>query len=182
MKKKFGKTKAGGITNNNGLIMIVSIIAVTLFIGAAVQPAMAVSKSSNDPGITGVNEICIPCNDPEKVTQEDPKCETCVAAVFHAIKYMMNHTVTTWKNNKSGDWHFFWTVDASLLITQGLILGIEDSGFRIEIDYEDLFIFVDNMVDKLVDPSNYLFPVTIFLARLAAIPIGITVYLLKLCW
>ena len=181
MKKKFGKTKAGGITNN-GLIMIVSIIAVTLFIGTAVQPAIAVSKSSNDPGITGVDEVCIPCNDPEKVTKGDPKCDTCVAAVFHAIKYMMNHTITTWKNNKSGDWHFFWTVDASLLITQGLILGIEDSGFRIEIDYEDLFHFVDNMVDKLVDPANYLFPVTIFLARLAAIPIGITVYLLKLCW
>lgn len=182
MKERIGKTKAGGITNNNSIFMIISILAVTLFVGTAIQPAIARSTSNNDPKPTTIEEVCIPCNDAEKWIEGDPKCETCVAAVFHAVKYMMNHTITTWKNNKSGGWHFFWTVDASLLITQGLILGIEDSGFKIQIDYEDLFHFVDNMVDKLVDPTNYLFPVTIFLARLAAIPIGITVYLLKLCW
>jgi hypothetical protein len=176
MKKKFGRNKAGGITKKNSVIMIVSIIAVTLFIGIAIQPVIAAPLYSDE--AKEVEEECIPCKYEEEYTLGDAKCKTCVGAVFHSVRYMKDHVRTVLKGRGV---YFLWTVDASILIFEGIILGLQDSGFKFEIDYVDLFQYINNSVNKLVDPANYLFPVTKYLAILFAIPIGITVYLLRLC-
>lgn len=180
MGKKFGRNKAGHITSNETVTMIVSILAVTLFIGTAIQSVIAAPAaplSSGGAEVEEVEEECIPCK-AEELEQWDPKCKTCVGAVFHSVKYMKDHVKATMKDK---DVYFLWTVDVSIVIFEGLILGLEDSGFKIVINYEDLFQYINNSVNKLVNPTNYLFPVTKCLAILIAIPIGITVYLLTLC-
>lgn len=177
MGKKFGMNKAGHIPSKETVTMIVSILAVTLFIGTTMQPIIAAPAVPLSIGVAEVEEECIPCK-AEELAQRDSKCKTCVGAVFHSVKYMKDHVKATMKDKGV---YFLWTVDVSIVIFEGLILGLEDSGFKIVIDYEDLFQYINNSVNKLVNPTNYLFPVTKCLATLIAIPIGITVYLLTLC-
>ncbi|UCD13753.1 MAG: hypothetical protein JSW60_09395 [Thermoplasmatales archaeon] len=176
MKEVFGKNKAGGIQRNNGVKMIVSIIAVTLFIGAAMQAAIAGSISSIDHEPVAVEEECLPCKSigPKN---ENPKCETCVQAVFHAVKYMRGHVKTSLKDKGV---YFLRTVDVSILVVEGLVLGVKDSGFKIKIDYNDLNNTINSWVKKLVGPQ--LFFITRFMARLGAISIGIIWYLLSFCY
>lgn len=184
MNKKLGKNKAGGITLKNSVIMIVSIIAVTLFIGTAMQPVIAAPSSSDRAEAEKVEEECIPCKYEEQTTQEDVKCKTCVGAVFYAVRYMNGHvrnTLIERIENGSKVIYLLWTVELSRVFFRGLIRGLVDSGFKIEVDYIDLFQYINNSVNKLVDPTNYMFPVTKYLAIIVAIPIGITVYLLRLC-
>lgn len=176
MKKIFGKNKAGGIPGNNGVKMIVSIIAVALFIGAAMQAAIAGSTPGMDHEQVAVEEECLPCKCTEPGI-DDPKCETCVQAVFHAVKYMINHVITSLRGKGV---YFLWTADASILIFEGLVWGIMDSGFKIKIDYNDLNSTINFWVKKLVGPQ--LFFVTRFMARLGAISIGIAWYLLSFCY
>ncbi len=174
MKEVYGKYGAGSIPGNNGVKMIVSIMAVTLFIGMAMQAAIAVSIISIDTEPEAVEDECLACKS-ENPEVEKPKCETCVQAVFHAVKYMKDHV----KRNLPKDIYFLKTADASILIVEGLILGIKDSGFRIKIDYNDLNATVNFWVKKLVGPQ--LFFITRFMARFGAITIGITWYLLSFC-
>jgi len=176
MKKNNGKKEASYIGKNNTVIMIVSILAVTLFIGAAMQPVMAgeLPIKGNEPA--AVEEECLPCKSKEKINKEDTECKTCVEAVSHAVKYMVDHINKSLNGN---GWYLMWPVDASILIFEGIVLGFEDSGFKMEVDYDDLNDFINKTVEKYVGPQ--LFPVTKLLATLAAISIGITGYLLLLC-
>jgi hypothetical protein len=175
MKKVFGKYKAGGIPRSKGVKTIISIIAVTLFIGIAMQTALAAPIPTMEIEPPAVQEECVTCNfvGPE---DEEPKCETCVQAVFHAVKYMVGHVKTSLQGKGK---YFLKSADATILIFEGLFLGIKDSGFRIKIDYNDLNNTVDFWVTKLVGPQ--LFFITRFMARLGAISIGITWYLMSFC-
>ena len=175
MKKVFGEYKAGGIPGGNGVKMIVSIIAVALFIGIAMQTAIAGSIPTIDNEPVAVEEECITCNFIE-LGDEKPKCETCVQAVFHAVEYMVDHVKTSLQGKGV---YFLKTADATILIFEGLFLGIKDSGFRVKIDYNDLNDTIDFWVTKLVGPQ--LFFITRFMARLGAISIGITWYLMSFC-
>lgn len=184
MNKRFGRNKAGGITKKNSVIMIVSIMTVTLFIGTAIQPAIATPLTGDGAEIGEVEEECIPCKYEEERTQGDAKCKTCVGAVFYAVRYMNGHVMdkTKAKILEGGKLIYpLWTVDLSMLFSQGLIKGLLESGFRFEVDFVDLCQSINNTVNKLVDSANYFFPVISYLAILVVIPIGITVYLLRLC-
>ena len=174
MKEVYGKYRAGGIPGNNGVKMIVSLMAVTLFIGMAMQAAIADYTPSVDPELEAVEENCSECGFMGPV-YEKPKCETCVQAVFHAVEYMIGHV----KDNLPKKVYFLKTADASILIFNGLVIGLLDSGFRIKIDYDDLHDTINFWVKKLVGPQ--LFFITRFMARLGAISIGITFYLLSFC-
>ena len=174
MKEVYGKYRAGGIPGCNVLKMIVSIMAVTLFIGISMPAAIAGSIPNVDHESVPVEEECLECGFIEP-GNEKPNCETCVQAVFHAVKYMIGHV----KRNLPEEIYFLKTADASILIFNGLVLGIIDSGFRIEIDYNDLNNTINFWVKKLVGPQ--LFFITRFMARLGAISIGITFYLLSFC-
>jgi len=174
MEKKFGKNKAGGITNHNWVIMIVSLLVVSLFIGITIQPVMARSLPNNSE-VPTVEEECVPCEAAERAIG-DPKCETCVEAVFHAVKYMKDHVKNALKDKGA---YFLWTADATILIFQGLILGIKDSGFKIKIDYNELNNTINFWVSKLWGPQ--IFFITRFMAKLGAVSIGITWYLLSFC-
>ena len=176
MKKVFGEYKAGGIPRSNGVNMIVSILAVTLFIGMTMQSAIAApipTMEIEPPTVS--EEECVTCNlvGPE---DDEPKCETCAQAVFHAVKYMVDHVKTSLQGKGK---YFLKSADATILIFEGLFLGIKDSGFRVKIDYNDLNNTIDFWVTKLVGPQ--LFFITRFMARLGAISIGITWYLMSFC-
>jgi len=177
MKKKFGKKEAGGIALNSSVIMIVSIVAVTLFIGTAMQPVIAISDSTAS--LNAKKELAeeehLYC-DCVKQISEDTGCKTCVEAVFYAVNFMKDHVKDSFKDKGV---YFLWTADLALVIVEGLVLGIQDSGFKIKIDQNELKNTVNYWINKLYGPQ--MFFVTRFMARLGAIYIGITWYLLSFC-
>ena len=160
MEKENEKNKAGSLPRHNTLIMIVGIFAVSLFIGMAVQPAIAGEISTTDINMAQ--------------STPDPQCDSCSEAVLFAVEYMIQHV----RENLSGI-YFLWTVDATLLIVEGLLIGFSKSGFSITINKVELQANVYYWVNKLVGPQ--LFTTTKLLANIGAIGIGITSYLLTLC-
>jgi hypothetical protein len=160
MKKNYGKNEAGYNYKKKTVITIVSMIAVTLLIGMAVQPAIAGPEST-----VGTKS---------QANNQGPKCKTCSEAAAFAVDYMVDHV----KANIN-ETYFLWTVDATILIFQGLVLGYKESGFTIEINEVALKAKIYYWVVKIVGPQ--LFNITKFLAGLSAIAIGITEYLLTLC-
>ncbi|KYK24737.1 hypothetical protein AYK25_01530 [Thermoplasmatales archaeon SM1-50] len=175
MEGKFGNKKAGVVTRKTGLMMIISMLAVTLFIGVAVHPVLSANVVRNNLQPAADDEEYFYC-DCDKEANDGAACKTCVEAVFHTVKYMKNHV----KNTLEGKGiYFLWTADAAILILEGLILGVKDSGYKIEIDYNELKNAVTFWVSKLWGPQ--MFFITRFMARLFAISIGITWYLLTFC-
>ena len=179
MNGKFGKKKAGGIALNSSVIMIVSVLAATLFIGAAVQPAISGSKADLNFGQTAVKEEHIPCGCEEPVPK-DAGCKTCVEAIFHAVKYMKGHVNNYIQYLRSNGTYLLWTMDLAIEIFEGLRLGIQDSGFKIKINLTELNNTINIWVNKLWGPQMHL--ITRISARLVAIYIGITMYLLTFCY
>jgi hypothetical protein len=118
-------------------------------------------------------EECLPCQ-AEETTKDDVKCKTCIQAAFHAVKYMRNHV-----KDALSETYFLWVADATILIIEGLILGVKDSGFKIEIDYNELNDTITFWSNKLIGPQ--IFFVTRFLAKLGVISIGVTWYLFSFC-
>lgn len=176
MEKKFRKNKAGHIPSNKKVTMIISILAVTLFIGAAIQPVMAGTLPDKEPESQTVEEECLPCKGEEPV-KVGPSCKTCACAMDFAVWFMVDFV----DDNLADGPFLIKSGELVGLIFLGLIKGFKESGFKIEIDSEDLKTNITYWVDKLVEPDNYWFNVTEILANLVAIAIGITAYLLTLC-
>jgi len=175
MKNQYGRKKAGSIPARKTVFMIVSIIAVSLFVGMAMQPAMCSTTTKEDLGVSLFEVDSSSCGCSERIT-EKPKCDTCVKAVLHAVEYMKIHVRTELKDKGV---YFLKTADAAILVFEGLVLGFLDSGFKIKIDYKELSSVIDFWVAKLWGPQMYF--ITRFMAKLGAISIGITWYLLSLC-
>jgi len=179
MKGKFGKKEAGGITLNSNVIMIVGLAAVTLFVGVAIQPAISVSAVSSNVGQVVVEEEHVPC-DCEKQHTKDAGCTTCVEAVFHAVNYMKSHVKSYIEYLRSNGTYLLWTVDFACEVIEGLRLGFQDSGFKIKINLTALNDTINIWVNKLYGPQLHL--ITKISARIIAIYIGITMYLLTFCY
>jgi hypothetical protein len=175
MEGKIGTIKAGDLSHKKSIMMIVSILAVTVFIGTAVQPALSAPSQNTDSQPVANEKEYFPC-DCEQTTTEGAGCQRCVEAVFHAVKYMRAYVKETFKGKGV---YFLWTADVAIVVVEGLILGLKDSGFTIDIDYNELKSTVDFWVGKLWGPQ--MFFITRFMARLGAISIGITWYLLSFC-
>lgn len=146
----------------------------SLFIGAALPSVFAGAVNSEKVEYDYDNEPCKLCR--EKVAQpvNEPRCESCNEAVAYAVDYMIDHV----SENVEGT-YFLWTVDVSILIFQGLVKGFEESGYKLEIDADELKANIEYWVNKTVGSQK--FTVTKFLAELGAITIGVTGYLLTLC-
>ena len=154
----------------NTVITITSLLVITLFIGAALPSAIADSLSSEE-----TVEECSSCVVSPSRPRGDFPCDTCKEAVYYAVDYMKDHV----KENVDGI-YFLWTVDVVILISEGLIEGFKESGFRIEIDEDELRANIEYWVNKTVGPQK--FTVTLFFAKLGAIVIGVTAYLISLCY
>lgn len=155
----------------NTVITITSLLAVTLFIGAALPSAFADSIPSDE-----AVEECSTCALKSQPRPRDgPPCETCKEAVYYAVDHMKDHV----KENVDGI-YFLWTIDVVILISEGLIEGFKESGFSIEIDEDELRANIEYWVNKTVGPQK--FTVTLFLAKLGAIVVGVTAYLISLCY
>jgi hypothetical protein len=177
MKKKFGKMEASHIGKNNSVIMIVCIFAITLFIGTAVQPAIASALTDHRFETQKAEEGCPLCAPRADVPSSNPTCKTCGEAVTYAVDYMKVYVKNKLKD--VNETYFLWTLDVVLLISQGIHIGLQKSGFKIEVDKEELNDNIVYWVNKTVGPQ--MFNVTMFLAKLGAISIGVSSYLLTLC-
>jgi hypothetical protein len=163
MEKKYIKNKAGNGPTHNTVIMIVSILAISLFIGMAVQPVIAdaVKNKNESHDLNSQNEL-------------KGDCKTCACMVDFTIRYMIKHV----KDNLKGI-YYLWTVDAVQLIFQGTMKGIANSGFNPQVNTVHLKASIYYWVNKLV--GQQIFTTTKLLAVLSAIGVGISGYLLSLC-
>ena len=176
MEKKFWKKKAGYIPNNKIVTMIVSIVAVTLMIGVAMQPVIAGTAQKITPDLQTDESECIPepTKEPENV---GPICRNCTCAMEFAIDYMI-----TFVDRNLHDGPFLIKSGELVgLMFLGIIKGIDKSGFRIKIEPNELESNISHWIKKLVEPDNYWFNVTEILANLVAIAVGISAYLLSQC-
>ena len=165
---------------NSSVIMIVGIAVVTLFIGIAIQPAISGFASSlNDGRITIKNEE-MPCNC-EKQLPKDAGCKTCIEAVFHAVKIMKINVTRYFQYLISRGVYLLWTMDLTLEIYNALKFGLQDSGFKINIDYNELKEKVEKTISKLCGSDKQLHNITLISAKILAIYIGIALYLLTFC-
>ena len=156
----------------NTVIMIASLLVITLFIGAGMPSVIAGSIHHTVDEQEVVIDGCPFCGSDD--SPDDPSSESCEDAVDYAVDYMKEHV----KENMNGT-YFLWTVDVVILVFEGLIKGFKESGFTIEIDEEALKANIEYWVNKTVGPQQ--FTVTLFLAKLGAIAIGVTGYLISLC-
>ena len=173
MKEIFGKNEASGLRRKKSVIMIISILIVTIFIGSAIQPAIANPMPNEIDGSIN-NNTCNTCR-PRLQNNEEPRIKTCGGAMRFAVEHMKKHV----RDNLPKEHYFPKTVDLVLLINQGLWEGIKLSGFKIEIDQEKLTANIKYWVDELYGPQ--VFDVSKFLAVLGGISLGITTYLLTFC-
>jgi hypothetical protein len=174
MNKNLGKNEASGFRNKSGAFMIVSIIAVSLFFGTALQPAIAQPLLEVNVEVEEDDDECTLCRTRERSAETTKKCKSCSEMVVHTMKFMMKHV-----NDSVDGIYFLWTVDATLYIFEGIILGIKDSGFELDVDEDELKDYIGKTIDRLIGEQH--FSVTKFLAVLGAISVGISGYLLSLC-
>ena len=179
MNKKFGKKEAGDFALNSSLIMVVSVLVIVLFIGVAVQPIMSGTISNVNDGQTIVEEEHISCGCGKPGTK-DAGGKTCTDAIFHAVQYMKNHVNNYIQYLKRNGFYPLWTMDLTIEIIEGLTLGLKDSGFKIKINITDLGNTIQTWVNKLLGPQVHL--ITRISVALFAIYIGVTWYLLTLCY
>jgi hypothetical protein len=138
--------------------MITSVLLVGLFIGTVMPSISSASSTTSELG-----------NRPDF-----PECETCREAVDYAVDYMKVYVKENINNT-----YFLWSIDVVILIFEGLIKGIEESDFDLEIDENELKASIDYWVNITFGLQK--FTVTLFLAKLGAIVIGVTGYLISLC-
>ena len=175
MNKKIGKNEASHIRIKNTVIMTVSLIAVSLFIGTAIQPAIAGSLSTQGVESEPVEEECTLC---AESSSNLPVCKTCVEAVNFAIDYSMDYVKE--KVNNTPVWYPLKVREITIHLRDGIIEGLFKSGFSFkEIDKEELNATIAYWVNLTVGEQTL--NRTLFVAYIGAIAIGITGYLLSLC-
>lgn len=176
MEKKFGRNKAGHTPSNKAVTMIVSILAVTLFIGTAMQPIMAGPVSNSNPEPVEVEEECLPCKAAE-TTSKNPPCESCACAVNYAVDYMVIFVTANVKDYKFP----LWRAELVGLIFEGIVTGVIESGFGFHINEKELKAHINYWIDKLIEPENYRYKINEILANIYAIGVGISSYLSTIC-
>jgi hypothetical protein len=177
MKGKFGKKEASQNGKISPVIMIVCVFTMILFIGTAVQPAIATTFTNQEFETRNNHEDCPLCAPRADIPNNNPNCKTCKEAVSYAVEYMKDYVKEKLKD--VNETYFLWTLDMALLMSKGILIGFQKSGFEIKVDTEELNENIVYWVNKTVGPQ--MFNVTILLAKLGAISFGITSYLLTLC-
>jgi len=155
-------------------VVVSCLVMSSLFIGAALPGVFAGAVNSEKNEHIKYDEPCKLCREHVANPINGPGCESCNEAVAFAVDYMKDYV----SENVDGA-YFLWTVDVSILIFQGLVNGFKESGYKIEIDVDELKNNIEYWVNKTVGSQK--FTVTQFLAKLGAITIGVTGYLLSLC-
>jgi hypothetical protein len=158
----------------NIVVFIASLFIGSIFIGADLPSVIAGNISQEKAKSEINNEPCLLCESKFVCKNKDPDCDSCNEAVDFAVEYMKGYV----KDKVKGD-YFLWRVDVTILIFKGLIEGLKESGFELKIDKNALKANIEYWVNKTV--GSQAFTVTLFLAKLGAITIGVTSYLLTLC-
>jgi hypothetical protein len=178
MNKKIGKNEASHNLTKTMVKMTVSIMAVILFIGTAIQPALAGTSTTQGIESEPNEEECNLCPKSSENQPDLPICETCVEAVEFAVDYMIDYVNET--IYEKGEDDTFYGMNIAAAIVRGLIDGVIKSGFRFDIGHgelaENVFVWLDKEIYK-----DQWYIGTKIIALLASIAAGITEKLLSLC-
>lgn len=156
------------------IVYIIGLVMSCLFVSASVPSVFAGAMSQDKIEMERNEELCVPCRLREITESDNPNCDTCREAVEFAVEFMKIYV-----KEKIDDTYPLWSVDVTILILEGLVNGFIESGFLMEIDVNELQSNIEYWVNEIVGSQKY--NATLFLARLGAITIGVTVYLLTLC-
>jgi hypothetical protein len=178
MRKNLGNNEASHNGKKKTGMMIVSIIAVTLFIGTALEPALA--EPLNPEGLKAPEneEECTLCAPRSTDPVNNPECTSCIQAIKFAVNYSRYHVNQTFANDK--EWYPLMVAEVVIAIFEGIHIGLKESGFKISIDDEALKEKIQYWVDRTVD-SDYKYNMTEFLAVIGSVFIGVGAYLLTRC-
>jgi hypothetical protein len=181
MEKKFGNNKAGYHSRNKTVTMIVSILAVTLFIGIAMQPVIAEPISVKKSELQAYEEECKPCKAAEQPQTILP-CASCKCAVKFAVDYGLKYAkgeIDKKMEETNGKIYSGFFVDLVLWIRTGVLKGFEESGYDFDVDIVKLTEEIEYWVNKKIDiPEHDLAKIV---AALSGIFKGLGVYLIELC-
>jgi hypothetical protein len=176
MKKKYGKNEAGDFRAKNTVIMIVSIIFASLFIGMAIEPVVSGDNVAQE--IETQAEDCIPCKN-----KDNPNlCRNCKDAVRYVVNVTWNYINVTYPWEDIGEFPG-WRMELVLTIVDGLQEGIsdlKDQDFKIITNEEELKENVSFYMDKFLHP-NQNHTITVVIMTMAAIFTGVSSYLLQKC-
>ena len=158
----------------NTVIFISSLVMSCIFVGASLPSVFAGAINNVNVESVSFNDPCPLCRTKSTNPVDNPGCDSCNEAVAFAVDYMKDYV----KDNVNGS-YFLWRVDISIIIVQGLVKGFKESGYKLEVDENELRDNIGHWINKTVGMQK--FTVTLFLAKLSAITIGVTGYLLTLC-
>ena len=178
MRKNLGNNEASHNGKKKTWMMIVSIVAVTLFIGTALEPALADTMSPAGLKAPEYEEECTLCASESTESEEIPECTSCIEAIKFAVEYSRSYVNKTFANDKV--WYPLMVVEVVITIFDGIHEGLKVSGFKIDIDEEALKEKIQYWVDRTVD-SDYKYNMTEFLAVIGSVFVGVLAYLLTRC-
>ena len=178
MRKNLGNYEAGHNGKKKTGMMIVSIVAVTLFIGTALEPALADPLSPVEIKTPENEEECTLCASGSSDPVNNPECKSCIEAIKFAVNYSRSHVNQTFANDSI--WYPLMVVEVAIAIFEGIHEGLKISGFKVSIDEEALKEKIKYWVDRTVD-SNYKYNMTEFLAVIGSVFVGVLAYLLTRC-
>lgn len=156
------------------IVYIIGLVMSCLFVSAFVPSVFAGAISQDKIDMEHNEKVCIPCRTKQRIESDNPFCDTCREAVEFAVDFMKDYV-----KEKIDDTYPLWSFDVTILILEGLVHGFIESGFLMEIDVNELQSNIEYWVNEIVGTQKY--NATLFLARLGAITIGVTTYLLTLC-
>ena len=175
MNKKIGKNEASHILTKNMVKMTVSITAVILFIGTAIQPAIAGTVTTQGIESKPNEEECTLCAPKSENPPDFPICKTCVEAITFAINYSKDYVKEQINKTKDNPYYLYKGLEIVVHIKNGIKEGLKESGFKFKkLDEKALTNYISYVVNKTVGPQQI--NSTRFLAYLTAIVIGITGY------
>jgi hypothetical protein len=156
------------------VVYIIGLVTSCLFVSAFVPSVFAGAISQDKIEMEHNEELCIPCRSRQITESDNPNCDTCREAVEFAVDFMKEYV-----KEEIDDTYPLWSFDVTILVLEGLVQGFIESGFLMEIDVNELQSNIEYWVNEIVGSQKY--NATLFLARLGAITIGVTTYLLTLC-
>ena len=162
------------MTTKKSTITLVSILAVALFIGAAINPATAVTsiRDESEELVAESTECSLCAQSQEYTNPSGGNCDTCGETVEFAVNYMLENI----GDYLPDQWYLLRSVDAALLVVTLIIEGVIESGYSIQLNAEALRVFVQDNLETYV--GEQIFTITQFLAALIVISVSIVVYLI----
>lgn len=162
------------MTTKKSTITLISLVAVALFIGTAINPATAVTSLRDESQeLVAESTECSLCAQSQEYTiPSGGGCDTCGETVEFAVNYMLENIGDILDDG----WYLLKSVDAAILVVSLIVEGTVQSGYTIQLNADELKAYVKDQLETYV--GSQIFLITQFLAAIIVISVSVVVYLI----